>query len=1208
MGDGTYTATLTSSTVAGTATVTGMIGNVPPPMPATPAATIADDASVDFVAGPPAQLAITTQPSGSVQNGVAFAQQPVVQVQDAFGNNVTQTGVSVAAAIASGGGVLGGTTPVATDGSGVATFAGLSITGTIGDRTLEFTSGGLTPATSNTISLTAGPATQLVMVTQPSGSAQNGVAFAQQPAVRLRDSGGNDVSQSGVNVAAAIASGGGALGGTTPVATNGSGVATFAGLSITGTIGDRTLEFTSGALTAVASNTISIVAGPATQLVLVTQPSSSAQNGIAFAQQPVVRLRDSGGNDVSQSGVNVAAAIASGGGALGGTTPVATNGSGIAAFAGLSITGTIGNRTLQFTSGALTPVTSNTINVTAGPATQLVMVTQPSAAAQNGVAFAQQPSVRLRDASGNDVNQSGVNVTAAIASGGGALGGTTPVATNGSGVATFAGLSITGTIGDRTLQFTSGALTPVTSNTISVTAGPATQLVMVTQPSGSAQNGIAFAQQPSVRLRDASGNDVSQSGVSVAAAIASGGGALSGTTPVATNGSGVATFAGLSITGTIGDRTLQFTSGGLTPVSSNTISITAGPATQLVMVTQPSASAQNGAAFAQQPSVRLRDSAGNDVSQSGVNVAAAIASGGGALGGTTPVATNGSGVATFAGLSITGTIGDRTLQFTSGGLTAVTSNTISITAGPATQLVMVTQPSASAQNGVAFAQQPSVRLRDSAGNNVNQPGVNVAAAIASGGGALGGTTPVATNGSGIATFAGLSITGTTGDRTLQFTSGGLTSVTSNTINVTAGPATQLVMVAQPSASAQNGVTFAQQPSVRLRDASGNDVNQSGVNVAAAIASGGGALGGTTPVATNGSGVATFAGLSITGTIGDRTLQFTSGALTPVSSNTISVTAGPATQLVMVTQPSGSAQNGVAFAQQPSVRLRDASGNDVGQSGVSVAAAIASGGGALGGTTPVATNGSGVATFAGLSITGTIGDRTLQFTSGGLTPATSNTISLTAGPATQLVMVTQPSGSAQNGVAFAQQPAVRLRDSGGNDVSQSGVNVAAAIASGGGALGGTTPVATNGSGVATFAGLSITGTIGDRTLEFTSGALTAVASNTISITAGPAAQISLTGPASVEELQTSTDFTITVRDASNNAVTVAQDTDFSLSSDSATEVFDPVSPVTVLNGGSTVTFTYSDLTVGTWTVTATWSSGGADLGFDTHDITVTAAPE
>ena len=95
---------------------------------------------------------------------------------------------------------------------------------------------------------------------------------------------------------------------------------------------------------------------------------------------------------------------------------------------------------------------------------------------------------------------------------------------------------------------------------------------------------------------------------------------------------------------------------------------------------------------------------------------------------------------------------------------------------------------------------------------------------------------------------------------------------------------------------------------------------------------------------------------------------------------------------------------------------------------------------------------------------------------------------------------------------------------------------------------------------------------------------------------------------MEELQTSTDFTITVRDASNNAVTVAQDTDFSLSSDSATEVFDPVSPVTVLNGGSTVTFTYSDLTVGTWTVTATWSSGGADLGFDTHDITVTAAPE
>ena len=424
----------------------------------------------------------------------------------------------------------------------------------------------------------------------------------------------------------------------------------------------------------------------------------------------------------------------------------------------------------------------------------------------------------------------------------------------------------------------------------------------------------------------------------------------------------------------------------------------------------------------------------------------------------------------------------------------------------------------------------------------------------------------------------------------------------------AGPPARLAIATQPSGSAQNGVVFGQPPIVQLQDAFGNDAAQFGLNVVVTIASGGGTLGGTTPVTTDASGLARFTDLAITGTAGDRTLQFTSGALTPATSDPITITPGVASQLAIVTQPSASAQSGVAFAAQPAVRLQDVSGNNVSQSGVSVGAAIASGGGTLGGTTPIATNGSGIATFAGLSITGLIGDRTLDFTSTSLTSVTSTTINVTAGPATQLVMVTEPSASAQNGVAFATQPAVRLRDSAGNDVSQLAVSVGTAIASGGGTLGGTTPITTNGSGVATFAGLSITGTIGNRTLQFTSGGLTSVTSTTINVTPGGATQIVLDGPLSVEELQTSTDFTIMVQDVSANTTTVTQATDFTLSSTSATPTFTPVSPVTVSIGTSSTTFTYSDATVGTPTVTATWASGGADLGSDAHVISVTAAPE
>ena len=49
---------------------------------------------------------------------------------------------------------------------------------------------------------------------------------------------------------------------------------------------------------------------PASQLDVATEPSATAQSGVAFVQQPVVLLRDDVGNTVSQSGV------------VGGTNPV----------------------------------------------------------------------------------------------------------------------------------------------------------------------------------------------------------------------------------------------------------------------------------------------------------------------------------------------------------------------------------------------------------------------------------------------------------------------------------------------------------------------------------------------------------------------------------------------------------------------------------------------------------------------------------------------------------------------------------------------------------------------------------------------------------------------------------------------------------------------------------------------------------------------
>src|SRR5207248_1465391 len=141
------------------------------------------------------------------------------------------------------------------------------------------------------------------------------------------------------------------------------------------------------------------------------------------------------------------------------------------------------------------------------------VTTEPSSTAQSGVPFAQQPVIQVRDASGNPVNQSGVTVTVAIATGGGTLGGTLTATTTGTGVATFTNLAITGAAGDRTLSFSATGLTGVNSATVTITAARRSPYLVTTEPSSTAQSGVPFAQQPVIQIRDASGNPVSQGGV-----------------------------------------------------------------------------------------------------------------------------------------------------------------------------------------------------------------------------------------------------------------------------------------------------------------------------------------------------------------------------------------------------------------------------------------------------------------------------------------------------------------------------------------------------------------------------------------------------------------------------------------------------------------------------------------------------------------------
>ncbi len=221
---------------------------------------------------------------------------------------------------------------------------------------------------------------------------------------------------------------------------------------------------------------------------------------------------------------------------------------------------------------------------------------------------------------------------------------------------------------------------------------PATQLAIITQPSSVATSGAALTPQPAVQLRDAAGAAVPQSGVAVTASIATGtSGSLSGATAV-TNTNGAATFSNLTIIGS-GAYSLRFSATGLTSVASSTVTVSssgAGSATRLGITTQPGGIATSGAALVPQPTLQLQDAGGNAVSQAGVSVTAAIASGSGALSGTTTIPTNANGAASFPNLAITGS-GAHTLRFTATGLSGVTSSTISVTSGGGTSTTLIAE-------------------------------------------------------------------------------------------------------------------------------------------------------------------------------------------------------------------------------------------------------------------------------------------------------------------------------------------------------------------------------------------------------------------------------------------------------------------------------------------------------------------------------------
>lgn len=190
-------------------------------------------------------------------------------------------------------------------------------------------------------------------------SASAGEPLANSLIVLVKDDAGNPVQ--GVDVHWAAQGGGSVSSATVKTGSDGRSAVQR---TLGPTVGEQTTTATVNGLDgSPVTFTSTAVAGGGPGVTLTTQPPATALSTEVFdpAAQPVVVVKDA--NGTAQSGVDVVASIASGGGTLQGATTATTNSSGIAAFTDLGVSGS-GAVTLKFTAGS-SEATSNSITVSA---------------------------------------------------------------------------------------------------------------------------------------------------------------------------------------------------------------------------------------------------------------------------------------------------------------------------------------------------------------------------------------------------------------------------------------------------------------------------------------------------------------------------------------------------------------------------------------------------------------------------------------------------------------------------------------------------------------------------------------------------------------------------------------------------------------------------------------------------------------------------
>lgn len=348
------------------------------------------------IAGNPARLALVNAPGAtSARAGLAMDPQPILQVQDAGGNDVASLDAdipvtaTVTRADGSAGGTLSSFTATTDRSTGRLTISGLALGGTVGTTYKLIFGAPAFVAAMDTVTITsAGTAAALTVTPTTANAAAGGLVPAVVASVR--DAFGNGVAGATVTVSSPDLACFSGTPGCTARTTDAAGNASFADLTIQGPGAARTLTFASGALPT-ATVALTLTPGSASAIIIDQPASGDYGSGLPIGPvtpDPRVKVTDAFGNPVVGAGVNWSLASS-------------TNGSAISAAATSTGVGGLSSITWRLGDG------DNGLRATLGSTNDFVNFL--AASATGGVSLSCAPSSRVRkiDLGGFDAAKGG---------------------------------------------------------------------------------------------------------------------------------------------------------------------------------------------------------------------------------------------------------------------------------------------------------------------------------------------------------------------------------------------------------------------------------------------------------------------------------------------------------------------------------------------------------------------------------------------------------------------------------------------------------------------------------------------------------------------------------------------------------------------------------------------------------------------------------